>query len=55
MCEAVEKYGYEREIKAKSDSVKNLMKNLKLTLNQALDTLDILGDERDLVIKELQK
>ena len=55
MCEAVEKYGDERAIKANVKSVKNLMENMKLTLDQALNALGIQGDERELITKQLQK
>lgn len=55
MCEAVEKYGDERAIKANVKSVKNLMENMKLTLEQALNALGIQGDERKLITKQLQK
>lgn len=55
MCEAVEKYGNERAMKAKIVSVQNLMKNTKFTLEQALDALGIQGDERELITNQLQK
>ena len=55
MCESVEKYGDERAIKANVKSVKNLMENMKLTLDQALNALGIQGDERELITKQLQK
>lgn len=55
MCEAVEKYGDERAIKANVKSVKNLMENMKLTLDQALNALGIQGDERKIITKRLQK
>ena len=55
MCEAVEKYGDERVINAKIVSVQNLIKNTKFTLEQALDALEIQGDERALITEQLQK
>lgn len=55
MCESVEKYGDERAIKANVKSVKNLMENMKLTLDQALNALGIQGDARELITKQLQK
>ena len=55
MCEAVEKYGDERVINAKIVSVQNLIKNTKFTLEQALDALEIQGDERALIKEQLQK
>ena len=55
MCESVEKYGDERAIKANVKSVKNLMENMKLSLDQALNALGIQGDARELITKQLQK
>lgn len=70
MCEAVEKYAkeyakehakeyaeeYAKEyaINAKAISVKNLMENMKLTLEQALDAMGIQGDERTMIAERLQ-
>lgn len=54
MCESVEKYGDERVVKANVKSVKNLMENMKLTLDQALNALGIQGDERKMIMKQLQ-
>lgn len=58
VCKAVEKYGDKRaeqaiENKAVAD-VMNLMNNLKLTLNQALDALSITGVERAAIIARLR-
>ena len=63
MCESVqtyaENYGEKRaELAAKNEKVnlvKNLMINMKLTLDQALNALDIQGDDRTFVTKQLQK
>ena len=67
MCESVqkyaeeyaEKYGDEREKKgalsAKTVSVRNLMENMKFTLEQALNALGIQGEERTAILKQLQK
>lgn len=41
--------------KEKTISVQNLMNNMKLTLDQALDALGIKGNERTLITKQLQK
>lgn len=41
--------------KEKTISVQNLMKNMKLTLDQALDALGIKGKERTLITQQLQK
>lgn len=58
MCEAVEKYAkeYAKEyaINEKVVSVKNLMENMKLTLEQAMDALGIQGDERTMIAERLQ-
>lgn len=67
MYETVEKYGNERERRgqkigetrgvtsANLNAVKNLMVNLKFSIDQALDTLGIQGEERNAVLKQLQK
>ena len=67
MCESVQRYGDEREkfgekrgekrgaLSAKTISVKNLMENMKLTLEQALNALGIEGDERATISRQLQK
>ena len=59
MCEAVQKYAeeYAKEYaaKEKSVSVKNLMHNMKLNLDEALNALGIQGDERELIIAQLQE
>lgn len=58
MCEAVENYAkeYAREYAAEEKiiSVKNLMKNMKLTLEQALDALGIDDDERERIVNRIQ-
>ena len=67
MCEAVEKFAkeiaeeYAKEYaKEYADdcnvtNVQNLMTNLKFTLEQALDALNIQGDSRAYIIAQLQK
>lgn len=55
MSELVQKYGDERAIEAYMISVKNLMENMKLTLEQALNALGIQGDERRIITNKLQK
>ena len=59
MSEIVEEYArkYAREYaeKEKIVSIQNLMKNMKLTLEQALNALEIQGDEREVITKQLQK
>lgn len=53
--EFAEKYAKECVTKEKAASVKNLMENMKLTLEQALNALGIQGDEREVIIKKLMK
>lgn len=63
MSEIVERYINERVEervkecveKEKTISVQNLMNNMKLTLDQALDALGIKGKERTLITQQLQK
>ena len=67
MCETVEKFAkeiaeeYAKEYaKEYADdcnvtNVQNLMTNLKFTLEQALDALNIQGDSRTYIITQLQK
>lgn len=59
MCEAMEKYaksyGDKRELKANLNSVKKLMSELKMTLEQALDFLGLDSNQRAMVTKQLQK
>ena len=55
MCEAVEEYAKEYAIREKAISVKNLMANMKINLEQALNALGVQGDERILITKQLQK
>ena len=59
MCEAVEKYARnyadKKVMKSQVTNVQNLMENMKLTLEQALDAMGIQGDERVLIIEQLQK
>ena len=52
--------GYERgaaegEVRSTVNAVIKLMQNMKLTMEQALDTLDITGDEREEVLERLNK
>ena len=58
MCEAVEKYARnyadKKVMKSQVTNVQNLMENMKLTLEQALDAMGIQGDERVLITEQLQ-
>lgn len=59
MCDSVEKYAkeYAKEYADNRDvaKVKNLMENLQLTLEQALNALGIQGKSRAYITKQLQK
>ena len=51
MGELLKKYMEEYVISKKAESVNEIMKNLDLTMEQALDALGIAGDDR-LAVKE---
>ena len=61
MCEAVEKYGDQREktgkeigaMDANRKAVENLMNRMALSLDQALNLLDIQGEERSVIAKQI--
>lgn len=53
--EYAKEYAKEYAVKEKIVAVSNLMKNMKLNLNQALDALGIQGDERVSIAEQLQK
>ena len=59
VSEAVERYAkeYAKECveQEKAISVKNLMENVKFTLEQALNALGIQGEERERIKRQLQK
>ena len=59
MCEAVQEYAKEYASEClkteKAGLVENFMKNMNLTLEQALDAAGIHGEERDAIIQLLQK
>ena len=55
MCEAVQEYAKEYAKTEKAELVKNFMKNMNLTLKQALDAAGIQGEEREAIIQLLQK
>ena len=54
MCEAVENYAKEYEIKGKIAIVQNVMESMGMSLEQALDISKIQGEERELIVEELQ-
>ena len=55
MSEAVEKYAKEYVLKQRIELVKNLMESTGFSLEQSLNALKIQGEERELIIKQLQK
>ena len=55
MCEAVQEYAKECVNEKTLAIVENLMENMNLTLEQALDAAGIHGEEREAIIQLLQK
>lgn len=59
MCEAVqeyaEKYAEKYALKQRTEDVKKLMESTGFTLDQVLDALKIQGEERKLLIEQLQQ
>ena len=55
MCESVKEYAKEYADERDVTKVKKLMENLQLTLEQALNALDIHGSSRIYITKQLQK
>lgn len=59
MCESVKEFAkeYAKEYADERDmtKVEKLMENLQLTLEQALNALDIQGTSRAYIIKQIQK
>lgn len=67
MCESVQNYAekYAREhakeyaenyaVESKVENVKNLMSNMKLSLEQALNALGITGNEKEIISKMIEK
>lgn len=53
MCRAIEEMRKETAIETLLISVKNLMKNLKLTPEQAMDALDIPQNERENILRQI--
>ena len=51
----IKRYGDQRASQANTISVRNLMNNMKLTLEQALDALGIQGEDRVFITEQLQK
>ena len=55
MCESVKEYAKEYADERDVIKVRKLMENLQLTLEQALNALDIQGTSRTYIEKRLQK
>lgn len=55
MCEAVQEYAKECVNEKQAANVKNLMESAGFTMERALDSLKIQGEERDAIIQLLQK
>ncbi len=57
MCEAVEKYAEQKAENARLngllDSIKNLMTNMKLGAEQAMNLLGVNESDREILMKEL--
>ncbi len=53
--EHAKEYAKEYVVKEKIVSVKNLMQNMKWSVDQALNALGIQSDERKLIMEQLQK
>lgn len=51
----IKRYGDQRARQVNTISVRNLMNNMKLTLEQALDALGIQGEDRVFITEQLQK
>ena len=55
MCESVKKYAEEYATDTKIEMVKNLMSNMKWTLEQTLNNMGVSDNERSIITKQLQK
>lgn len=55
MSEKLEKYANEKVLCATVKNVKSLMENMKISMEQALNVLDIQGESRVIISKQLQK
>ena len=55
MCEAVQEYAKEYALKKRTEDVKSLMESTGFSLEQSLNALKIQGEERELVIEQLQQ
>lgn len=53
MCEAVEKYAENVRLNSLLESIKNLMANMRLGAEQAMNILEISDKDREILRKEL--
>lgn len=53
MCEAVEKYAETARLNALLDAIKNLMTNMKLGAEQAMNLLGVNESDREILLKRL--
>jgi hypothetical protein len=55
MCEAVQEYAKEYALKKRTEDVKSLMESTGFSLEKSLNALKIQGEERELIIEQLQQ
>ena len=55
MCESVKKYAEEYSTTKDIERVKSVMEKLKYSVEEALDLLNITGEEKKIISQQLQK
>ena len=53
MCEAVEKYAENVRLNSLLESIRNLMANMKLGAEQAMNVLEVNEHDREILLKRL--
>ena len=53
MCEAVEKYAENVRLNSLLESIRNLMANMKLGAEQAMNVLELNEHDREILLKKL--
>ena len=53
MCEAVEKYAENVRLNSLLESIRNLMANMKLGAEQAMNVLEVNEHDREVLLKKL--
>ncbi len=53
MCEAVEKYAENVRLNSLLESIRNLMANMKLGAEQAMNVLEVNEHDREILLKKL--